>query len=346
MRIWIDLANSPHPLLFEPISRELEDLGHEVIFTVRDNAQTADLARARWPDVELIGSESPGGRAAKAAAIAERMRNLRRWARGRHPDVALSHNSYAQIVAARTLRLPAITAMDFEHQPSNHLAFRAASLVVLPEPLPTAAVRRYGARPGKVAHYPGLKEHIQLADFTPDPDVVRQFGLEPASHRCLVVVRTPPSRAIYHQDENPVFVPLLRHIAATPDTVCVVLARHPEQRQQIAALGLEPVRVPDRAIDSRSLMFAADAVFGAGGTMTREAALLGVPTYSLFSGRRPAVDLWLERAGLLTQIRSREDFPAITARAVEPTSLARLHEQSEAAISGFVQAVVRRSASG
>ena len=33
--------------------------------------------------------------------------------------------------------------------------------------------------------------------------------------------------------------------------------------------------------------------------MTREAALMGVPTYSLFAGEQPAVDRELERQGLL-----------------------------------------------
>ena len=75
---------------------------------------------------------------------------------------------------------------------------------------------------------------------------------------------------------------------------CVVLARRPEQRRAIGALGLPNVVLPEHAIDSRSLMYAADLVIGAGGTMTREAALLGVPTVSVFAGRTPAVDRWLE----------------------------------------------------
>jgi len=41
---------SPHPLLFAPIARRLEELGHEVLVTVRDHAQTAELAFERWPD--------------------------------------------------------------------------------------------------------------------------------------------------------------------------------------------------------------------------------------------------------------------------------------------------------
>jgi uncharacterized protein len=47
MRVWIDLSNSPHPLLFAPIERRLTEHGHEVLLTARDHAQTVPLARER-----------------------------------------------------------------------------------------------------------------------------------------------------------------------------------------------------------------------------------------------------------------------------------------------------------
>ena len=101
MKVWIDLSNSPHPLLFAPIVERLESLGHPVRITARDNAQTVELARQRWDDVEVIGGPSAGGRASKAAAIARPDSAARILGPRRAPDVALSHNSYAQIVAAR-----------------------------------------------------------------------------------------------------------------------------------------------------------------------------------------------------------------------------------------------------
>src|SRR2546426_12823790 len=109
MRVWIDLANSPHPLLFAPIARRLQSMGHHVGVTARDNAQTAQLALERWPDATVIGGESPKSPARKAEAMVARIRQLNRWAASFHPDVALSHNSYAQLVSARLLRLPAVT---------------------------------------------------------------------------------------------------------------------------------------------------------------------------------------------------------------------------------------------
>src|SRR4051812_44058085 len=101
MRVWIDLSNSPHPILFEPIADELRMRGHAVVLTARNHAQTVALAQERWPDVRVVGAHAPRGRVGKARAVAGRAAALARFARGQQIDVAVSHNSYAQAVAAR-----------------------------------------------------------------------------------------------------------------------------------------------------------------------------------------------------------------------------------------------------
>jgi uncharacterized protein len=79
----------------------------------------------------------------------------------------------------------------------------------------------------------------------------------------------------------------------------VVLTRTPEQRQALAASGLERLIVPERAVDGRSLVAFADLLVSAGGTMNREAAVLGTPVWSIFEGRLGAVDERLLREGRL-----------------------------------------------
>jgi predicted glycosyltransferase len=338
MKVWIDLANSPHALLFAPVVRRLESLGHAVALTVRDYAQTRELARQRWDDFTVIGGPSPAGSRAKAGAMLRRTRELARWARDEGPDVALSHNSYGQILAARRLTIPAVTAMDFEHQPVNHLAFRLADTVLLPSAIDRPTARRQGARSKKTRFYDGLKEEIYLGDFEPDAGVFRSLGLQSRPAGPLVVARTPPSRAIYHRFANPLFVEALRAAARQPDARCVVLVRHPEQRHAITALGLDNVILPEHAVDARSLMYAADLVLGAGGTMTREAALLGVPTVSLFAGRSPGVDRLLERQGALRSLRSADELVPIRRRSTAPHSIAKLRERSDLLIEAFVEA--------
>jgi predicted glycosyltransferase len=325
VKIWIDLSNSPHPLLFAPIARRLEDDGHDVRVTARDNAQTVELARERWPGVEVIGGASPSGRSAKVASIYERIVDLRRWAARVRPSVALSHNSYAQIAAARSLRIPTVTAMDFEHQPANHLAFRLATTVLVPETLPLRAIRRQGAVQAKVVRYPGLKEELYVGDFDPDPAILTKLGIDPPP-RILAVARTPPTRALYHSSSNPLFEAALRTLSAREDVVCVVLTRHPEQIAAVEGFGLPRCIVPRAAIDSRSLVYAADVMIGAGGTMTREAALMGIPTWTLFAGKTPAVDTWLEREGMLRRLTQAEQLAQVTPRPAAPRTPVQLRD--------------------
>ena len=328
MKIWIDLSNSPHPLLFAPVVRHLRRNGHEVLITARDNAQTVQLARERWPEAEVIGRESPKRRTDKARAIGGRVRELRRWATDRRPGVALSHNSYAQIVAARSLRIPVVTAMDYEHQPVNHLAFRLASTILLPEVLPLDVLRAQGAHPSKVVRYPGLKEELYIGDFEPDPEILAKVGIEPRP-KTVVVVRTPPSRAVYHPDGNPLFERALGTVCSQRDVICVALTRHPEQVAEIQRLRLRNCLLPPAAIDSRSLLYASDLMIGAGGTMTREAALLGIPTFTVFGGRKPAVDSWLEQQGMLAPLTRSSQLEDLAPRAAQPRTPAAFRERAE-----------------
>jgi predicted glycosyltransferase len=337
MRIWIDLANSPHPLLFRPVASRLEELGHTVHLTARDNAQTVELAREWWATVDVIGGASPRGRTSKIRALYHRIEALRRWARARRPDVALSHNSYAQIVAARLARVPVATAMDYEHQPANHLAFRLAHAVLLPEALRGSRVGRQGATESKVHWYPGLKEELYLGDFEPDGGIVERLGIVRAPGSVLVVARTPPSGASYHRADNPLFLAVLQALAARPEVQCVVLARRADQRTAVDALDLPRCVVPDAAVDSRSLMYAADAVIGAGGTMTREAALLGVPTFSLFMGPPARLDLWLEREGLVKRVTDPMQLAGVSVRTCEPRPVQELRERSRSVVDLFVR---------
>ena len=83
----------------------------------------------------------------------------------------------------------------------------------------------------------------------------------------------------------------------------VVLARTDEQRAGVRALGLERVVVPERTVDGRSLVALADVLVSAGGTMNREAAVLGTPVWSIFEGRLGAVDEKLMSEGRLRSLR-------------------------------------------
>jgi uncharacterized protein len=301
MKVWIDVANSPHVQISEPIIRRLRDDGHEVWLTARPHAQTVELARRRWPDVLVVGDRSPSGIAAKGLAIVRRAEALRRLAARQHPDVALSHGSYAQIVAARAAGVPPVTMMDYDHQPANHLSFRLARRVVVPQFFPERALRRFGAPRRKVVRFPGFKEELYLDGFKPDEAVLDDLELDQG--HVLAVFRPPPEGALYHRAGNERFDEVLQLAAGSEDVRVVLLPRTREQGDRYRALSAR-IRIPQRAIDACSLLALADLTVGAGGTMTRESAILGTPTYTVFAGRLAAVDAELIRSGRLVDLRA------------------------------------------
>lgn len=300
MRIWIDLANSPHVATFEPVVERLRADGAEVLLTARDHAQTLGLAQRAFGSVHVVGGESPPGRIRKGLTVADRARELRRFARATRPDVALSHGSYAQVLAARTARVPAVTMMDYEFQPANHVSFRLARRVIVPSVFPEDALRRFGTKERDVIRYEGFKEELYIGRFTASDDVLRELGLDPA--KVLIVMRPPPEGALYHREGNERFEQLLADAAASDELQVVLLPRTRDQAARYRdGAG---VIVPAQPVDGRSLLAHADAMIGAGGTMNREAALLGTPTYTMFAGRLAAVDAELIRLGLLHDLRA------------------------------------------
>ncbi|MBN1629246.1 MAG: DUF354 domain-containing protein, partial [Thermoleophilia bacterium] len=198
-------------------------------------------------------------------------------------------------------------------QPANHVAFRCASLVAVPDVFPLDALRRQGADPAKVWRYPGLKEEMALAGFVPDPGYLRAAGIDDS--RPVVVVRPPADMALYHRFENPLFARLLERLSAlrrADAAIVVLLPRTSEQAASIAAEGFADLVWGGPALDGRQLIAGAGAVVSAGGSMNREAAVLGTPAYSIYAGKLAAVDRALVAQGRLTLLGSPEECDAFT----------------------------------
>jgi predicted glycosyltransferase len=202
--------------------------------------------------------------------------------------------------------------MDFEHTPANHLAFRLARTVVVPEAIPGSSIRKFGAHGRKVQTYPGFKEQVYLGGFQSTPDALApELTDADCVSRVLVVARPPADFAVYHRFSNPLFEEWLRLIGRRSDVLLVVLPRTATQAEQLVRLGFPSLRIPKQALHGPELLIRADLVVSAGGTMNREAAVLGIPAYSFFGGESPAVDQALARLGRLQLVRTRADLASI-----------------------------------
>ena len=308
MRIWVDFTNTAHVQVLRPLVELLEEEGHEVEMTARPLSQTVAMLDRWGRQAEVIGHHGGAGRLSKARAAVSRVRELRHWASGRRIDMGLAHGSTDLPAVCRLLRLPNTTMFDYEWASAqHHVNCRLATRVLVPDAIPAERLRRYGARPPKLVQYPGLKEEYFLADFEPDPSVLEQVGADPAKVVC--VVRTAPSYALYlGGSENPLLPRLLERISGAEGAQAVVIARTPEQADAIDALRDPGVLVPRETVDGRSLVALADLLVSAGGTMNREAAVLGTPVWSIFEGKPGAVDEQLIAEGRLRMLADPADL--------------------------------------
>ena len=302
MRVWIDITNSPHVSIFRPLIQILEERGDEVVVTARAYAQTLELLELHGIAHHVVGPGHGGaGGLGKARSLAGRMSALRRFAKARDFDVALTHGSHELTLTARSLGIPSTTAFDYEYAWLQHqLGCRAATKVVVPVAIPAERLSTYGARPPKLVRYEGLKEEYYLSGFEPDPTVLDQLGVDPS--KIVVVLRPPPEVSLYHRHGNPLFAQTLEQLGRDERVSAVVIPRTAEQRADVRERRLPSVLVPESAIDAQSLIAFADLVVSAGGTMNREAVALNVPVYTTFAGRIGGVDEWLIREGRLAPL--------------------------------------------
>lgn len=314
MSLWIDLDNSPHVHFFAPVIRRLEREGVNHFITVRSFSQTEELARSYGLRFETIGTHgSRGYFVTRVGETAIRACRLARYVRKRRATAAVSHSSRALLLASLGLNIPAMTLYDYEFVFSR-FSNMASRKVVVPSIIPVERLKKQGLRVEKLIPYPGLKEEMYVYDFRPDPAVLSQLRLD--SQRPIITVRPPHTSAHYQNPHTEVLLDaLIRRLREERSAQIVLLCRTAEQAGTLDGkyhLRSAPFQLVSNAVDGLSLMWFSDAIFSGGGTMVREAALLGLNAYSIFAGKLGAADAELERRGKLTMIRAVKEVEQLT----------------------------------
>jgi hypothetical protein len=312
LRIWVDLENSPHVLFFEPIIRRLREQGHEITVTARDFCNTLALARSRGVECIPIGRGYDKGRkmALKWAYNLGRVGQLWAFAIGKRFDVAASHCSRTQALAAWLHRIPIFSSTDYEY--NDLKVFRFATRFIVPDAISAEAFEKAGVRPGAIRFYHGLKEEVYLRGFRPKTDV--RAALEIPPEGLVAVVRPIADQAHYGNPEGDALqAELFRRILAQEGVWLVVLPRTRTQWERYREQAREHPNLilPEDVVDGPSLLATADLALSGGGTMVREAVALGVPAVSYFEGAIGQLDQALVDQGRLTLARRMEEIDRV-----------------------------------
>ena len=251
-RIWIDLDNSPHVPLFRPVIDELGGRGVECVVTARDFAQTAQLLEFWGIPHSLIGKHGGKNKVGKIINLFKRSSQLRRFIRGMHVDLALSHGSRTQLVTSKLKGIETVLMMDYEYTEASIFKF-CSDHILVPEYIPDERLESVGFDLRKVMRYPGFKEELYLNDFRPEPGMREKLGIH--EEQILVTVRPPAMEGNYHDSlsEN-ILLEILSKLTSVEGTYPLVVGRTQKDREFLIKHFDGRIHFLPEAVDGRHLI--------------------------------------------------------------------------------------------
>lgn len=315
LRAWVDIENPPQAQYLVPLARALERRGAAVFVTARDYGMTFDLLRAAGVQFEPVGRHFGASKRAKVAGTLRRVREQRRILRERPRPHAVLSVSRSASLAARWLGIPSFALCDYEYV--NLSVFRlAGTYVVHPDVISAEAFRARGVSPKRLIPFRGIKEDVTFADVDVASIPAHTFPEFEGSSLLRVLFRPPAEESHYHRAESSELGRLtLRWFAQNENVKVVFSPRYEWQVEDLEQFEwtVPPVVLRD-PVPFVSLLKAVDVVVSGGGTMTREAAYLGIPAVSVFRGAAGEVDRHLEATGRLTIVGSADELVALDLR--------------------------------
>ncbi len=308
-KIWFDLDNLPHVSLFRPVFEELETRNIKYLVTARDFNHTLEQLKYWNINHTAIGCHGGKNKFKKILNLFERSYHLKRYIKSfDNISLAVSHGSRTQLIAAKLMGINSIVMMDYEYTETKIFNY-LSTYMLIPKFIPKHRLSSVGINLKKVIRYNGFKEQIYLNNFKPDKNFRDQINI--SDEAILVVIRPPALAGNYHDPKSEeLLISGLNYFSNIENTICLILSRTSEDKDfilsQIATSN--KIRFLDKQVDGLQLLYSADITVSGGGTMNRESALLGTESYSIFTGRRPYLDEYLEKQGKLTFINKPDDF--------------------------------------
>lgn len=259
MRVWYDACTGKHVRYGVATAKKLREKGHDVVLTTRKHPDTIPLTKLLNEKFIVIGKYNPKSLSSRLKEGLRRQLVFCKIFEQTPPDIAISHGSVDQVRVAFGSGIPTITTVDTPYADAVHrLTLPLADFVVASKAIPREALQKYNVK-GKIVQFDGVDEVAWIKGFKP---MVEYDFEEP-----VIVVREMEGRAVYAKEK---FSSTDLAKKLTKLGTVIFLPRY--RRKTIKGLV-----VPKGFVDSASLVAQADLFVGAGGTITREAALQGTP---------------------------------------------------------------------
>lgn len=294
MKIWFDISNSPQVLLFEYLITDLTKNGHQIIVTSRPLANTIDLLNQKNINHITIGKHYGKNNLKKLIGYPIRVFQLYFFLRNLKIHLAISQSSFHSPLVALLLRIPSIYTNDNEHALGNYIAFLFANKILIPDVFPINKLFFNSIISNKVIKYPGIKEGIYLWN---KKTINHKKIILNQSNFLTIYFRPEPQTAQYYSGNLNFLDEIIIQLQDLYKVI--ILTRNESQYTHYNSSKFNKCYTTLKPFSFDDIIIDCNLFIGAGGTMTRELALLEIPTISVYQDDLLEVDKLLIKNELL-----------------------------------------------
>lgn len=280
MKIWYDACTGKQIRYGAAIAERLRACGQAVVLTTRKHSDTLPLAKLLGENFIVVGKYDPTSLLSRLRESAKRQLLFCKMFTADPPDLAISHRSVELCRVAFGLGVPTLSTHDAPHAEAvNKLTMPLIDVLVISKAIPKRYIQGYGIK--TIVQFDGVDEVAWIKEFKPTK---YDYG------KPLIVIRQQETKAAYALRKADLTETLARKLTSLGKVVFLSrYNRHPKK----------DLIVPKSFVDSASLVAQADLMIGVGGTISREAALQGIPTIMMRSHilHRSFVNEYLSRKG-------------------------------------------------
>lgn len=272
---------------------------HTVICTSRKYREVTHLAKIRRLKVIVTGRHGGAERYEKLNASIGRMNRLARVIKEISPDVLISFCSPEAARIAYGFNIKHIAFQDSPHAEAvMRLTVPLVQKLLIPWIIPKKEFIKFGIDKKNIISYRSIDAAVIVKRK------INKKYLTLDNRKKTILIRVEEEQAAY-SSKNRRIISIIKAISDEfKDSNIVVLGRYSSQIKFMKKLFRKKVTVLSKVVDGKKLLSSCHVFVGSGGTMTAEAALLGVPTISY-----NAVPNLIEKYLVLKKLVVRADSP-------------------------------------
>src|SRR5690349_8218357 len=269
---------------------------NEILCTSRNYYEVVELAKVRNVKIVLVGKHGGSNKSGKLKASLERTLYLSQIVGKFVPDLTIS---FCSPEAARISFGAGIKHIAFSDSPHAEAVMRLSvpfvQKLLIPWIIPKKEFIRYGISEKDIIHYRSIDAALIVKQKSKNYSR-SDFHLK---DKKTILVRVEESQAAYIKTRKNISANIINEIAKEISNCnIVVLGRYLSHINQLKKEFGSKIIVMDKVVDGKALLRFTDVFIGSGGTMTAEAALMGIPTIS-YDAVPNQIEKYLVRTGLV-----------------------------------------------